>query len=129
MPVAIFFNDGIHKEVLVIYYGKDVFISKNFISKITNTYNEGFDYLKGLTLDDIMNIEFESTVEVLAKKSLPVRVLKFHEINERSLSQILMQFMLETIICGRAMGTNPFGQPAVEERKILAREMMKELKK
>ena len=76
-----------------------------------------------------MNIEFESTVEVLAKRSLPVRVFKFHEINERSLSQILMQFMLETIICGRAMGTNPFGQPAVEERKILAREMMKELKK
>lgn len=97
--------------------------------KITKVYNEGFEYLKGLSLDDIMNVEFESTVEVLAKRSLPVRVFKFKEINEKSLSQILMQFMLETIICGKAMGTNPFGQPAVEERKILAREMMKELKK
>ena len=97
--------------------------------KITKTYNEGFEYLKDLTLDDIMNVEFESTVEVLAKRTLPVRVFKFKEINERALSQILMQYMLETVICGKAMGLNPFGQQAVEERKILAGQMMKELKK
>ena len=49
--------------------------------------------------------------------------------SEKSLSQCLMQFMLETIICGKAMGINPFGQHAVEERKILAREMMANFKK
>ena len=97
--------------------------------KITKTYNEGFEYLKGLSLDDIMNIEFESTVEVLVKRELPVRVIKFKEINEKALSQCLMQFMLETIICGKATGIDPFGQQAVEERKILAREMMANLKK
>jgi glucose-6-phosphate isomerase len=90
--------------------------------KIENVYNEGFSYLKGLTLDDIMNVEFESTVEVLNKRKLPIRVIKFDELNERSLSQLLMQYMLETIICGKAMGLNPFGQQAVEERKILAGE-------
>ena len=97
--------------------------------KITNVYNEGFEYLKGLTLDDIMNVEFESTVEVLNIRKLPIRVFMFQKLNERSLSQLLMQYMLETIICGKAMGINPFGQPAVEERKILARKMMQELKK
>ena len=56
-------------------------------------------------------------------------LIKFKEINEKALSQCLMQFMLETIICGRAMGINPFGQHSVEERKILAREMMAKLQK
>ena len=97
--------------------------------KITKSYNDGFKYLEDLTLDDIMNIEFESTVEVLVKRELPVRVIKFKEINEKAVSQCLMQFMLETIICGRAMGINPFGQHSVEERKILAREMMAKLQK
>ncbi|GMO61429.1 MAG: glucose-6-phosphate isomerase [Rickettsiales bacterium] len=97
--------------------------------KIENTYNDGFAYLKDLTLDDIMKIEFDSTVEVLNKRKLPIRVINFKEINERSLSQLLMQYMLETILFGRATGTNPFGQPSVEERKILAREMMANFKK
>jgi glucose-6-phosphate isomerase len=96
--------------------------------KIENVYNEGFNYLKNLSLDDIMTVEFESTVEVLSKRNLPLRVIKFDELNGRSLSQLLMQYMLETIICGKAIGVNPFGQHAVEERKILAGEMMKKIK-
>jgi len=97
--------------------------------KITNVYNEGFEYLKNLTLDDIMKVEFDSTVEVLNIRKLPIRVINFKALNERSLSQLLMQYMLETIICGKAMDINPFGQPAVEERKILAGEMMKKIAK
>ncbi|MDR0571776.1 MAG: hypothetical protein LBG48_02900 [Rickettsiales bacterium] len=93
--------------------------------KIEKVYNDGFNYLKGLTLDDVMKIEFDSTVEVLNRRKLPIRVINFNTLNERSLSQLLMQYMLETIICGKVIGINPFGQPAVEERKILAAEMMK----
>jgi glucose-6-phosphate isomerase len=97
--------------------------------KIEKTYNPGFDYLKGITLDDIMKVEFDSTVEVLNKRKLPIRVITLKELNERSLSQLLMQYMLETIVFGKALGINPFGQPAVEERKILARDMLANLKK
>ncbi|MDR0423836.1 MAG: hypothetical protein LBH46_04630 [Rickettsiales bacterium] len=96
---------------------------------INKTYNKGFDYLKGLSLDDIMKIEFDSTVEVLNKRKLPVRIITLKELNERSLSQLLMQYMLETILVGKAVDTNPFGQHSVEERKLLAREMMANFKK
>jgi glucose-6-phosphate isomerase len=95
--------------------------------KIEKSYNSGFDYLKDLTLDDIMKVEFDSTIEVLNIRKLPIRIITFKEINERALSQLLMQYMLETIICGKAMGINPFGQPAVEERKILATQMMQKI--
>lgn len=113
-----------NKFYTFIYKEKD----KNSL-KITKTYNQGFDYLKDISLDDIMKVEFDSTIEVLNIRNLPIRVINFKELNERSLSQLLMQYMLETIICGKAMGLNPFGQPAVEERKILAGKMMKEIKK
>jgi len=95
--------------------------------KISKSYNKGFDYLIGKTLHDIMEIEANSTIEVLNRRGLPVRIWKIKELNERALSQLLMQYMLETIIIGKVHGINPFGQSAVEERKILAREMMEKL--
>ena len=91
--------------------------------KIEKSYNKGFDYLVGMSFDDIMDIESKSTMEVLNKRNLPIRTIKIKELNERCLSQLMMQYMLETIIVGKINGINPFGQPSVEERKILAREM------
>lgn len=93
--------------------------------KIEKTYNKEFDYLKNKTLDGIMSIEAESTIEVLNRRNLPIRVIEIQELNERCLSQLLMQYMLETIIVSKINGINPFGQPAVEERKILARELIR----
>ena len=93
--------------------------------KIEKTYNKEFDYLKNKTLDEIMSIEAESTVEVLNRRNLPIRVIEIQELNERCLSQLLMQYMLETIIVSKINNINPFGQPAVEERKILARELIR----
>lgn len=89
--------------------------------KIIKSYNEGFNYLLNMSLDDISKIESDTTIEILQNKGLPIRVITFKELNERSLSQLLMQYMLETIIIGKLNNINPFGQPGVEERKILAK--------
>ena len=104
------------------------FIKKNYdenLLKIEKTYHKDFDYLKDMSLDKIMDIEASSTIEVLNKRELPVRVIEINKLNERCLSQLMMQYMLETIIVGLNNDINPFGQPAVEERKILAREMIR----
>ncbi|MBR2140861.1 MAG: hypothetical protein IJ853_00705 [Rickettsiales bacterium] len=93
--------------------------------RIEKTYHNDFNYLQGKTLDDIITIEAESTIEVLNRRHLPIRVLTIKELNERCLSQLLMQYMIETIVTGKVNNINPFGQPAVEERKILAREMIR----
>ena len=104
------------------------FIKKNYdenLLKIEKTYHEYFNYLKDMSLDKIMNVEAESTIEVLNKRNLPIRIFEINNLNERCLSQIMMQYMIETIIVGLNNDINPFGQPAVEERKILAREMIR----
>lgn len=93
--------------------------------RIEKTYHNDFNYLQGKTLDDIITIEAESTIEVLNRRHLPIRVLTIKELDERCLSQLLMQYMIETIVTGKVNNINPFGQPAVEERKILAREMIR----
>ncbi len=100
--------------------------NKNSLT-IEKSYNNGFDYLVGKNLDDIINIEAESTIEVLNRRNLPVRLIKIKELNERCLSQLMMQYMLETIIVGKMNNINPFGQPAVEERKILAHQMLEKI--
>jgi glucose-6-phosphate isomerase len=37
------------------------------------------------------------------------------------MGELLMHFMLETILTGYALGVDPFDQPAVEEGKVLAK--------
>ncbi len=40
------------------------------------------------------------------------------------LGELLMHFMLETIIAAHLLGVDPFDQPAVEEGKVLAKKYL-----
>ena len=44
-----------------------------------------------------------------------------HSSTSASLGELLMHFMLETIIAAHLLGVDPFDQPAVEEGKVLAK--------
>jgi glucose-6-phosphate isomerase len=45
---------------------------------------------------------------------------------EASLGELLMHFMLETIIAARLLGVDAFDQPAVEEGKVLAKRYLRD---
>ena len=47
-------------------------------------------------------------------------------LDEAALGSLFMHFMLETMITAAIIGVDPFGQPAVEEGKVLARHYLKE---
>ncbi|MDR2077690.1 MAG: hypothetical protein LBP39_01845 [Rickettsiales bacterium] len=112
------------KNLFFTFFVKTV--DKNSI-RIEETYIASLGYLKNKTLDELMDIESMSTMEVLNKRNLPIRLFKLDSVDERCLSQIMMQYMLEIILIGHTNNINPFGQPAVEERKILARKMLENL--
>ena len=107
------------------------FVKKNDTNslKITNTFIEDFTYLNGKTLNDIMQVEAKSTIEILNKSNLPIRVFEYDNLNETLISQIMMQFILETIMIGKMNNINPFGQPNVEAKKELARDFYKNWEK
>ncbi len=47
--------------------------------------------------------------------------MHLERLDEAVLGELLMHFMLETIIAARLLGVDPFDQPAVEEGKVLAK--------
>jgi len=75
----------------------------------------------GKTMGDLVAAQGRATAETLAKNGCPVRTIHIERLDEASLGELLMHFMLETIIAARLLGVDPFDQPAVEEGKILAK--------
>lgn len=75
----------------------------------------------GRTIGDLVAAQGRATAETLAKNGLPVRTFHLETIDERSLGELLMHFMLETITAAHLLGVDAFDQPAVEEGKVLAK--------
>ena len=60
------------------------------------------------------------------QQRLPGAHHRLDRLDERHLGELLMHFMLETIIAARLIGVDPFDQPAVEEGKVLAKRYLKD---
>ena len=75
----------------------------------------------GKTMGDLVAAQGRATAETLAKNGCPVRTIHLDKLDESSLGELLMHFMLETIIAAHLFGVDPFDQPAVEEGKVLAK--------
>ena len=52
------------------------------------------------------------------KKKLPFRSIIVSKRDENSIGGLFCYFMLETILLGRALGVDPYNQPAVELIKV-----------
>jgi glucose-6-phosphate isomerase len=78
----------------------------------------------GKTLGDLVSAESRATAETLAKNGCPVRTIHLPTIDEASVGELLMHFMLETIIAAHLMDIDAFDQPAVEEGKVLAKKYL-----
>ncbi|MEJ2376780.1 MAG: glucose-6-phosphate isomerase [Pseudolabrys sp.] len=76
------------------------------------------------TIGDLVAAEGRATAETLAKNGCPVRTIHVPVLDEASLGELLMHFMLETIIAAHLLGIDAFDQPAVEEGKVLAKKYL-----
>ncbi len=80
--------------------------------------------LGGKTIGDLVDAEGRATAETLAKNGCPVRKIHLASLDEASLGELLMHFMLETIVAAHLLGLDAFDQPAVEEGKLLAKKYL-----
>jgi glucose-6-phosphate isomerase len=78
----------------------------------------------GKTIGDLVAAEGRATAETLAKNGCPVRTIHLSQLDEETLGELIMQFMLETIIAAHLLGVDAFDQPAVEEGKVLAKKYL-----
>jgi len=79
----------------------------------------------GKKLSQIVQVEQDTTIEVLHQKKLPIRIFEIEKLDEEVLGGLMMQMFLETILLAYAKKINPFDQPAVELRKNLAKKILK----
>jgi glucose-6-phosphate isomerase len=76
------------------------------------------------TIGDLVAAQGRATAETLAKNGCPVRTIHVPKLDETSLGELLMHFMLETIIAAHLLRVDAFDQPAVEEGKVLAKKYL-----
>lgn len=86
-------------------------------------------YLAGRTMGDLMEAEQRATADSLMQRGRPTRVIRLERLDEERLGALLMHFMLETLIAADLFGVPAFGQPAVEQGKLMARRFLGEMRK
>jgi glucose-6-phosphate isomerase len=80
----------------------------------------------GKTIGDLVAAQGIAMIDTFARNGCAVRRFHLDAIDETIHGEVLMHFMLETILTGYAMGVDPFDQPAVEEAKLLAKRYLAE---
>lgn len=69
------------------------------------------------TLPDILAAARAGTNQAYAADRRPTADLRLPALDEASIGQLLQMLMLATVVEGRLVGTNPYGQPGVEGYK------------
>ena len=73
--------------------------------------------IAGKTIPQIMTAAIEGTNEAYLEDSRPTADLTISAINESTMGQLFQMLMLATVVEGRIMKINPYGQPGVEMYK------------
>ncbi len=73
--------------------------------------------LAGVEMPKILQAAIDGTNKAYADETRPTADLLLPTITEHSLGQLFQMLMLATVVEGRLVGTNPYGQPGVEAYK------------
>lgn len=77
------------------------------------------------SLPDIMHAGREGTTKAYLEAVRPTADIIMPSLNEHTLGQLLQMLMLATVVEGRLMGVNPYGQPGVEAYKTNMKALLK----
>ncbi|MEQ1614172.1 MAG: glucose-6-phosphate isomerase [Hyphomicrobiaceae bacterium] len=84
----------------------------------------GLDEMADRTVGDLVAAQAQGVPQALSQAGRPVRTFDIPRLDEEAIGALMMHFMIETILAGRALGIDPFDQPAVELAKVLSRERL-----
>jgi glucose-6-phosphate isomerase len=85
----------------------------------------GLGQYAGRFMNEVVAAQVKATSETLSARHRPLRRISLaHPLDERGMGALMMHFILETLIAARLWSVDPFGQPAVEEGKILTRKYL-----
>ena len=88
--------------------------------------HDQLDDLADRTLPEMMDAALRGTNMAYEEDGRPTTNLRLPAANEEGLGQLLQMLMLATVVEGRLLGINPYGQPGVEKYKIKMNELLRE---
>jgi len=81
------------------------------------TDEDGLNQYAEKTLPDVLAAAFTGTNEAYAADGRRTATIRLPRLDEFSLGQLLQMLMIATVVEGRMIGINPYGQPGVEAYK------------
>ena len=105
-------NDKVFNNVIVENYRSD-HLGVGNSDRNQDTLNDIADR----TLPEIMTAAIKGTNDALHEDGRPTTDLILPHIDTHVLGQLFQMLMIATVIEGRALGINPYGQPGVEQYK------------
>lgn len=73
--------------------------------------------LRGKTWPDLLKAAIQGTNQAYADVQRPTADIRLPRLDAYAVGQLLQMFMLATVVEGRLLGINPYGQPGVEDYK------------
>ena len=74
-----------------------------------------FHNIKSYSPSGLLNKQFESVIDVFCAQGIPHRVIKIRDHkNPLNLIELFSYFLLETILLGKILNIDPYGQPSVQ---------------
>jgi glucose-6-phosphate isomerase len=83
-----------------------------------------FAYLSGKTFGQILDACYEGTARALSSAKRPHATITLPRLNEESLGQLFFLFLMEVVLLGKLYRIDPYGQPAVEVGKTIAKQIL-----
>ncbi len=102
--------DGFKNNFFTFFFVKDGLSPKVNEKELLKTHH----YLRDKNLTNIKEAQFKATKKVFGEKNIPFRSFIINKRDEKSMGELFVFFMLETILLGKALKLNPYDQPAVE---------------
>ena len=85
---------------------------------------EGADFLKGHTLNELVNAEYFATAFALKKAGRMNMTLEISRVTPQTIGELVTVLMYQTAFAGAMLNVNTYDQPGVEEGKIATFAMM-----
>jgi len=105
-------NDKVFNNIIVENYRSD-HLGVGNSDRNQDTLNDIADK----TLPEIMEAAIKGTNDALHEDGRPTTDIVLPTINTHVLGQLFQMLMIATVIEGRLLGVNPYGQPGVEQYK------------
>jgi len=102
--------DGFKNNFFTFFYVNE----KNSIKLNKQKFSGEFNFLNKKNLNQILFNQKKATENIFIKKKIPFRSFEVNSRSEKTLGEIFIFFILETILLARALNVNPFDQPSVE---------------